>query len=189
MVRDSVPHKMIAVRTDLTLNVKALDKHAKLPTKSHTGDLGYDLYALEDTVLEPGKVTKVRTGIAMGFPEGHGGLIRDRSSVATKQEVFVVGGVIDQGYTGEVLVAMYNPGRTDLDYTYVSIDHGGLFSREYTTVVDHVFVRPAGPCTFKAGDKIAQIILIPVITFPVKEVEELGHTDRGSNGFGSTGTR
>lgn len=93
-----------------SLRVKKLHPDAQLPTKAHHGDLGFDLYALEDTVLEPRMVTKVRTGIACGFPTGYGALLRDRSSVATKQQVFVVAGVIDYGYRGEVLVAMHNPG-------------------------------------------------------------------------------
>jgi dUTP pyrophosphatase len=86
-----------------------LDPAANLPTRAHADDLGVDLYALEHTVLEPLRVTKVRTGIAVQFPEGVGGIIKDRSSVATKQEVFTVAGVIDPQYTGEIIVAFFNP--------------------------------------------------------------------------------
>jgi dUTP pyrophosphatase len=85
-----------------------LDPAANLPTRAHANDLGVDLYALELTILEPLKVTKVRTGIAVQFPENVGGIIKDRSSVATKKEVFTVAGVIDPQYTGEIIVAFFN---------------------------------------------------------------------------------
>jgi dUTP pyrophosphatase len=58
----------------------------------------------------PGEVKLVSTGISVQFPEGYGALIRDRSSVATKQYLFVVAGVIDNGYTGEIKIALYNGG-------------------------------------------------------------------------------
>lgn len=136
------------------LEVVRLDEKAILPVKAHDTDLGYDLFALEDTEIAPGGVTKIRTGIACNFPKGYGALLRDRSSVATKRELFTVAGVIDQEYTGEIIIAIYNHGDVD---------------------------------RFLAGDKIAQMILIPVITFPVREVTTTEETKRGSNGFGSTG--
>ncbi len=138
------------------LGVKRLEDGALLPHKAHYGDLGYDLFSLEAVTLHAGTVTKVRTGIACNFPSGYGALVRDRSSMATKHSVFVVAGVIDEGYTGEILVAMYNPDNYD----------------KY----------------FSKGDKIAQMILTPVITFPVEEVHDLANTARGTGGFGSTGS-
>lgn len=93
-----------------------LDSKAQLPTRAHANDLGVDLYALELTILEPLKVTKVRTGIAVQFPENVGGIIKDRSSVATKKEVFTVAGVIDPQYTGEIIVAFFNPTNTKVHF-------------------------------------------------------------------------
>lgn len=139
----------------IALEVVRLDEKATLPVKAHDTDLGYDLFTLEDTEIAPGCVTKIRTGIACNFPKGFGALLRDRSSIATKRELFIVAGVIDQEYTGEVIIAMYNPGDTT---------------------------------RFVAGEKIAQMILTPVITFPVREVTKVDETQRGTNGFGSTGT-
>lgn len=156
--------------------IKKLHPDAQLPTVAKHGDLGYDLYCLEDIKLTPGNVTKVRTGIACNFPYGYGALIRDRSSVATKQKVFVVAGVIDNGYTGEIIVAMYNPGYI-VNNTKSSF--GVLDDRLYTSL--------EGTVQFKKNDKIAQLILTPVIYFPVYEVDELQKTERGSDGFGSTG--
>jgi deoxyuridine 5'-triphosphate nucleotidohydrolase len=148
---------------DYELGVKKLDPNAKLPVKAHPTDLAYDLFALEDVTLAPNCVTKVRTGIACKFPMGYGAVIKDRSSVATKQELFTVAGVIDNGYTGEISVAFYNP----------SVEANPVYANRY----------------FKAGDKIAQMILTPVVTVSVYEIEgDMPVTDRGDKGYGSTGT-
>jgi deoxyuridine 5'-triphosphate nucleotidohydrolase len=139
------------------LRIKKVLPNAKLPTKAHEGDLGYDLYAAEKTILLPNAVTKVRTGIACGFPAGFGGIIKDRSSVALKLEVFTKGGVIDSGYQNEILILFYNPNQTK-------------------------------PCVFEVGEKIAQLVLTKVHSFPVLVVDELtSESSRGMDGFGSTG--
>lgn len=139
------------------MKVKRLHEQAQLPVKAHAGDLGYDLFSDNQLTLLAGETKLVSTGIAIQFPEGYGGLLRDRSSVATKRGLFVVAGVIDNGYTGEILVALYN-------------------SNE-------------GFQTIYKGDKIAQLLLIPTVDFPVEEVEEISSSDgRNANGFGSTGT-
>jgi deoxyuridine 5'-triphosphate nucleotidohydrolase len=93
------------------LLVKKIHPNAILPTKAHDGDLGYDLYALDNEVIKHGEITLVRTGIACQFPIGYGALLRDRSSVATKYGAAIVAGVIDNGYTGEILVAMHQIGK------------------------------------------------------------------------------
>ena len=74
--------------TDAVLRVKLLDPEAKAPTVAHPGsDLGFDLYALEDVVLEPGVMVRVRTGIAVEGPEGYGFVLGDRSSMAALRRV------------------------------------------------------------------------------------------------------
>ena len=90
------------------MKVKRLSEKAQLPTKAHLGDLGYDLYANEGTAVFPHETKIVKTGIAIQFPEGYGGFIKDRSSVATKKGLFTVAGVIDNGYIGEICIALYN---------------------------------------------------------------------------------
>jgi len=90
------------------MKVKRLSENAKLPTKAHLGDLGYDLYTSEGVAIFPSETKVVKTGIAIQFPEGYGGFIKDRSSVATKRGLHVVAGVIDNGYIGEICVALYN---------------------------------------------------------------------------------
>lgn len=138
------------------MKVKKLVDHAKLPEKAHAGDLGYDLFCSENIYLQPGDVTLVDTGIAVQFPEGWGAKIFDRSSVATKMNLIVVAGVIDNGYTGHIKVAFYN--------------HGTQLRQFY------------------AGDKVAQLVPIPVTNFPIEEVSEIESSDgRNEGGFGSTG--
>lgn len=156
------------------LKVKKLHPNAILPTVAHPGeDLGYDLYALEETWLEPFKPTVVKTGIAAqafytDYPSSEaecsapplrcGLLIRDRSSMA-KQGIITVAGVVDHGYTGEIGVMM-------------------VFLLE-----NYVRIR------INAGDKIAQMVPVPLLTGTVQEVAELATTSRGADGYGSTGTR
>lgn len=91
------------------MKVKKLQHGAITPTKAHSGDLGYDLFSIEDVLIIPGETKLISTGIAIQFPDGYGGFIKDRSSVATKKHLFTVAGVIDNGYTGEIKIALHNP--------------------------------------------------------------------------------
>lgn len=84
--------------------------HAKEPTKAKKGDLGFDLFSSEQISIEPGETVLVSTGIRVAFPIGWGAKVFDRSSVATKMKLFVVAGVIDEGYRGPIKVALYNSG-------------------------------------------------------------------------------
>lgn len=88
--------------------------YAMIPTKAHWNDLGFDLYASESITLEPNVVTTIPTGIAVEFPLTVGGIIKDRSSIATRKGIFTVAGVIDPAYQGEILVAMFNPNDNDI---------------------------------------------------------------------------
>jgi dUTP pyrophosphatase len=94
----------------MRLRVKKIHNTAKLPTKAHDGDLGYDLYANETKSILPGHTALIKTGVAVQFPIGWGGLIKDRSSIATKRNLFTVAGVIDNGYVGEISIAFHNAG-------------------------------------------------------------------------------
>ena len=146
------------------LKVLKLDQRATTPTVAIPGeDLGFDVYALEDTILSANTPVRVRTGIAVHYEkaespqEKFGLLVRDRSSMASKG-VIASGGVIDAGYRGELLVLLTFYGT------------GNSFS-------------------IKAGDKIAQLIPLPVLTgVGVMETDTLSASSRGQGGFGSTGT-
>jgi dUTP pyrophosphatase len=136
------------------LKVKKLTETAKLPTKAHPTDLGYDLYADETVSIDGNSAIKIKTVIAVGFPESWGGFIKDRSSMASKGFA-VIGGVIDQAYIGELSIVI-------------------TYKRGVTTI--------------QKGDKIAQLVPIPLTNWPIIEVDNLGPTDRGEKGFGSSGT-
>jgi dUTP pyrophosphatase len=90
------------------MKVMKIVSKAKLPEKAHAGDLGYDLFSLHEEYIRPNETKLIATGIAIQFPEGYGGFIKDRSSVATKMNLHTVAGVIDNGYIGEIRVALHN---------------------------------------------------------------------------------
>jgi dUTPase len=77
------------------MKVMKMIQSAILPQKAHAGDLGYDLFSVQDEMVYPDETRLISTGIAIQFPEGYGAFIKDRSSVATKMKLFTVAGVID----------------------------------------------------------------------------------------------
>jgi len=99
------------------LKVKRLSEHATLPTVAHPGeDIGYDLYASEDTLIPARGMAGVPTGIAIEFVPKAGGVVKTRSGMA-KKRLMTNAGVIDAGYRGEVIVLMENLGDTDYQIT------------------------------------------------------------------------
>jgi dUTP pyrophosphatase len=108
------------------LKVKLLHPDAKAPTVSYAGsDLGFDLYALEDVVLQPGVISRVRTGIAVEGPAGYGFVLGDRSSMAVKGVTYL-GGRIDAGYRGEILVCLMNVNQTEVSLQVMRNDAGAV---------------------------------------------------------------
>jgi dUTP pyrophosphatase len=94
----------------MQLKVQKLHPEARLPSYSHLGDAGMDLYAIERTILKPGERTAVRTGISMEIPTGHVGLIWDKNGLAIREGLKTLGGVIDASYRGEIHVGITNIG-------------------------------------------------------------------------------
>jgi len=92
------------------LRVKRMRSGAKLPSQPYARDAGYDLYAAEAVELPPQERREIPTGLAFELPEGHVGLIWDKSGLAARHGLTVLGGVIDAGYRGEVLVCLVNTG-------------------------------------------------------------------------------
>ena len=92
----------------MIIKIKKLDKEAKLPTHGHPGDAGVDLYCIEDVRFPPGKQERVHTGVAIEIPEGYVGLIWDKSSISFNLGLKVMGGVIDAGYRGEIVMNLLN---------------------------------------------------------------------------------
>jgi len=139
------------------LEVELLDPAARLPERARDGDAGYDLRTLEAFVLEPGARRLVATGIALALPPGVAGLVLPRSGLAARHGV----------------TTLNSPGLIDPNY------------RGEVKVVLH----NAGsePYEALAGDRIAQLLLVPFCTLPLRAVDALPPTGRGAAGFGSSG--
>jgi dUTP pyrophosphatase len=146
----------------MIFKVKRMNENATLPTKAKQSDAGYDLYAAEDAVVEFGKITVISTGIAIQLPDVKDkdiscyGRVAPRSGLATKHGIHTMAGVVDNGYRGEVKVAL----------TKLSSDD---------------------PYQIKKGDRIAQLIIETHLTPQIIDAIELDDSDRGSDGFGSSG--
>lgn len=141
------------------LRVRRLHPDAVLPSRAHAGDAGLDLVATEAVTLAPGggRAT-VGTGIAVEVPEGWTGLVCPRSGLAARHGIGVVNG----------------PGVIDAGY------------RGEVRVVLHN-TDPTEPFDIAPGDRIAQLVLTPVLLADVVEVGELATASRDAGGFGSTG--
>ena len=92
----------------MVIKFQKLDPNATLPSYAHPGDAGMDVFALERTVFAPGERKGVRTGFAMEIPDGHVALVWDKGGVGIKGGMKTLGGVIDAGYRGEVMIGMVN---------------------------------------------------------------------------------
>lgn len=141
------------------IKVQKITKSAQLPTLGSTFAAGYDLYAdiSKDVTLKSGETVMIGTGIAMSIPKGTVGLIVPRSGLASK----------------EGLANINSPGILDSDYTgeiKVALHN---YSSEDKTVAPF--------------DRIAQLVITPVINDVLEEVDELESTERADGGFGSTG--
>lgn len=153
----------------MKIEIQKLNSSVQIPTKAHSYDAGWDIYAAEDMVIGDGETVKIKTGIAMAIPQGWFGLICDRSSMGSKG-IKVMGGVVDSAYRGEVLVCLCNTKCLDI----YSKNHEGLYREDH-------------PYTVKKGDKIAQMVFLPVPEVSMIPVRRLAVTERGDAGFGSTG--
>lgn len=99
--------ELVTEQKQLELLVEKINQEAKLPEKAHQSDAGYDLFALENTSIPPYGQAKISTGIKLAIPENFVGLIWDKSSLAA-QGLKTMGGVIDSGYRGEIIIIAKN---------------------------------------------------------------------------------
>lgn len=141
-----------------TLPIRLLHPDAVPPRRAHESDAGLDLCCLEPVRLAPGERARVRTGIAVAIPLGHAGLVVPRSGLADRHGVALVNA----------------PGTIDAGY------RGELQVLLLNTDRTATFVA-------EAGERIAQLLVVPVATPEVIEVDALGDTRRGVGGFGSSG--
>jgi dUTP pyrophosphatase len=148
----------------MIVKFKKLTPDAVTPTYSKLGDAGLDLTAVskkqkDNLYIEYG------IGIAVEIPEGHVGLLFPRSSVTDKQLIMKNSvGVIDSNYRGELRVRYkgFHP---------TVHDNGKL---EYLN-------------NYEIGDRVGQLVIVPIPHIELEEAQELSESNRGTNGYGSTG--
>lgn len=92
----------------IILKVKRLYEDAKVPIYAHDGDAGLDFFAHETVLIKPGENKAIKTGIAVEIPEGYVGLVWDKSGLSINHKLKVLGGVIDSGFRGEVIMSLIN---------------------------------------------------------------------------------
>lgn len=147
----------------MKVKIKRLDKKAVIPQRQRVGDAGLDITAISKHYEKREDGTKVityGTGIAIQLPENHVGLIFPRSSVSkTALDLCNSVGILDENYTGEIMFKF----RLDAN------------------------ARPFQGNTYDIGDRIGQIIIMPYPKVELEEVKELNETERGAEGFGSSG--
>lgn len=132
-----------------------LDAGAYMPKRCHKTDAGLDLRAKETQIVPAKESATFHTGVHIQLPHGMAGIMISKSGLNIKNDITSTG-LIDEGYTGELVVKLHN--------------HGGF---DYKV---------------KAGDKISQLVIVPVLYEDIELVDELDQdTERGSDGFGSTG--
>ena len=139
--------------------IRRLDPTLPLPSYALAGDAGMDLRSAVDVVLAPGERCRIPTGIAVAIPDGHAGFVQPRSGLAA---------------------------RTGLGF----VNSPGLIDSGYRGEIQVVAINldRQDPIDIRRGDKIAQLVILPVPQVALAEVEELPSSDRGAGGFGSTGS-
>jgi len=140
------------------LQFTRLNEKATLPTRAHDGDAGLDLYAAEGARIGPGQRVMVGTGLSVAIPQGLAGLVVPRSGLALKHGISLVN----------------SPGVIDSGY------RGEVRVLLLNTDANSEF-------RLAAGDRVAQLLLIPIATASPLEAASLDETARGAGGFGSSG--
>lgn len=116
----------------LVLKFKKLHPEAVLPSYAHDDDAGMDLFSIEKKVLKPGEHYLFKTGVAAEIPPGYFVSVRDKSGLAAKHGLHVLGGVIDSGYRGEWATILINLGQEE--YT---IEKGDKLSQAILQPIEH----------------------------------------------------
>jgi dUTP pyrophosphatase len=147
----------------MKINIQKLNENAVIPVYATKGSACFDLVSIEDALIHPGSHKALGTGLAFEIPEGYVMQVFSRSGHGFKNNIRLTNctGIIDSDYRGEVKVGLYNDKSVDMP--------------------DNVF-------SVKAGDRIAQAMIVPVNQVSFVETDSLSQTDRGTGGFGSTGT-
>ena len=171
-----------------TLEFKKLSKDATTPERGRL-DAGYDIFAAETVILEPQEKATIRTDIAVNIPEGYVGLLTSRSGVSSKTHLVIETGKIDAGFQGNMKINIKN----DMEDDGITSLHEDL-DDELVSILDikgnYINEGEGARKVYKInkGDKLAQLVIVPIWTPELKEVEEFSYvSERGTDGFGSTG--
>lgn len=142
----------------MRLDFQMLSDQAVLPTRAHQGDAGLDLHACEEAHIGPGERWQVGTGVAVEIPGGHAGLILPRSGMARRHGISLV-------------------------------NAPGLIDSGYRGEIKVLLLNndPAEVFRVQPGDRIAQLVITPVVVAEPEAVDELNASERAENGFGSSG--
>ena len=141
------------------LQILRLRPEARQPARAYPGDAGFDLAACERVELAPGARALVSTGIAIAVPEGYAGFVQPRSGLAARHGITIVN----------------SPGLIDSGY------RGEVKIVLLNTDRERTFVA-------EAGERIAQLVVLPVPALELVEADELPGSPRGARGFGSSMT-
>ncbi|MFH1170481.1 MAG: dUTP diphosphatase [Candidatus Vogelbacteria bacterium] len=95
----------------MEIRIKRLHPETKLPSYAHPGDVGMDLFSLDDYELKPGERRIFPVGFALEFPTGYAAIVKDKSSLPKNGGIHTMGGVFDAGYRGEYNVNLINLGQ------------------------------------------------------------------------------
>ena len=136
-----------------------LEPNAVLPEYQTAGSAGMDLRSIEEAVLAPMERKLVRTGVRVQIPAGHEGQVRPRSGLALRHGISMVN----------------SPGTIDSDYR-----------GEIAVILINL---GADAVKLERGERIAQLVIVPVAQATLQTVEQLDETERGGGGFGSTGSK
>lgn len=156
----------------MKLKIKKLHPDAIIPGYQKVGDSGFDLHALEYTVIEPGKTALLKTGISIELPLGYELQVRPRSGLTLKTPIRVQFGTVDAGYRGDIGMIVTNTKPHSYSGLRLVIN-----KNEYNE----------NSIIIQKGDKIAQGVVCPVIRVEFEEATFLSDSERGIDGFGSTG--
>jgi dUTP pyrophosphatase len=138
--------------------VRRLRPDAHIPDQAYDGDAGFDLSACDHVVLRPGERAVVATGLAVEIPDGYAGFVQPRSGLAARYGIGIVN----------------SPGLIDSGY------RGEIQVVLLNTGAEIFSVEP--------GMRVAQLVVLPVATVRLVEVDELAASERGTRGFGSSST-
>jgi dUTP pyrophosphatase len=142
----------------MQIKIKKLRPDAITPNYAHHDDAGLDFFAIEEVIIEAGQIVQFPTGIAMEIPEGHVGLIWDKSGLSHNHGLKTLGGVLDSSYRGEIKIGIINLGK-----------------ESYTVGKGHKIAQMI----------IQQKVTAEIIE--VSDLDNNEKSERGEDGLGSTG--